>query len=136
MPRKLSRSQNGPVTNPRLGDDEKSTTSTTGNHDDAISTADSEDMPSDAEFAALRDLLPNDTGERYMRGFLSGGKAASIAPEHASSVYLFDQEVILAEALRYIQDLEDRKQRLCREKITLGFKRIVCTWKLMNRIVS
>ena len=136
MPRKLSRSQNGPVTNPRLGDDEKSTIDTTGNHDGAISTADSEDMPSDTEFAALRDLLPNDTGEGTMRGFLGGGKAASIAPEHASSVYLFDQEVILAEALRYIQDLEDRKQRLCREKITLGFKRIVCTWKLMNRIVS
>ena len=136
MPRKLSRSQNGPVTNPRLGDDEKSTIDTTGNHDGAISTADSEDMPSDAEFAALRDLLPNDTGEGTMRGFLGGGKAASIAPEHASSVYLFDQEVILAEALRYIQDLEDRKQRLCREKITLGFERIVCTWKLMNRIVS
>lgn len=136
MPRKLSRSQNGPVTNPRLGDDEKSTIDTTGNHDGAISTADSEDMPSDAEFAALRDLLPNDAGEGTMRGFLGGGKAASIAPEHASSVYLFDQEVILAEALRYIQDLEDRKQRLCREKITLGFKRIVCTWKLMNRIVS
>ena len=119
-----------------LRDDEKSTINTTGNHDGAILAADSEDMPSDAEFAALKDLLPNHTEEGTMRGFLGGGKAASIAPEHASSVCLSDQEVILEEALRYIQDLEDRKQRVCRERITLGFRGIVCFWKLMNGIVS
>ncbi|KAH7374085.1 hypothetical protein BKA64DRAFT_257507 [Cadophora sp. MPI-SDFR-AT-0126] len=135
MSRKFKRSQNGPITNPCRQDKEKSTTNTTGNHGDVIPTADSQDMPSDAEFAALRELLPNDTGEGTMRGFPGGGETDSTLPEHATSAYLSEQEVILAEALKYIQDLEDRKQRLYREKISLGLMRIVYTWRRINGMV-
>jgi hypothetical protein len=136
MPCQSSRSQNGAITNTRLRGNENSTTNATGYHDDAVPTTDGEDMPSDAEFAALRDILPNDTGEGTMRGSPYGGEADSIVPEDATSVYLSDQEVILANALRYMQDLEGRNQRLRQENMTLGLMRIVYAWRIMTGIVS
>jgi hypothetical protein len=45
-------------------------------------------MPSDAEFAPLRDILPNNTREGTIQGSLYSKEADFIIPEDATSVYL------------------------------------------------
>jgi hypothetical protein len=62
-----------------------------------------EDTPSDAEFAALRDMLLNDVGEGTTQGFPDSGEANSIVPKDATSVHFSNKVVILSNALRYIQ---------------------------------
>jgi hypothetical protein len=58
-----------------------------GGHDDTVLVTEGEDMPLDTEFAALRDMLPNDMGEGTTQG---------------------SEVVILSNALEWIQDLERR----------------------------
>jgi hypothetical protein len=60
MPCESNRSQHGAIANARLGDDKISTTGETRCQGDAVLITDDEDAPSVAEFAALRDMLPND----------------------------------------------------------------------------
>ncbi|KAF4624319.1 hypothetical protein G7Y89_g13853 [Cudoniella acicularis] len=98
MPCEENRSRNGAITNTRLQDDEIGTTDETGYHDDTVLVTEGEDTPSDAEFAALREMLPNDIGEGTTQG---------------------SEVVILSNALEYIQDLEWRNQRLRQENVQL-----------------
>jgi hypothetical protein len=130
MPWKSNQSQNGAITNARLTIDE------TRYHDDTVLISEDEDMPSEAEFAALRDTLPNDIGEGTTQGFPDGGEADSIVSENATSAHFSNKVAILSNALRYIQYLEGRKQRLRQEKTALGLKRIIYAWGMMTAIVS
>lgn len=136
MPCESNRSQNGAITNTRLRDDMISTTDETGCHDDTILITQDEDTPSDAEFAALRDMLPNDVGEGTTQGFPDGGEANSIVPEDVTSVHFSNKVVILSNALRYIQYLEGPNQRLRQENTALGLTRIIYAWRIMTGIVS
>ena len=113
MPCESNRSRNGAITS--LPGDEIGTTDETGYHDDTSLVTEGEGTPSDAEFAALREMLPNDIGEGTTQG---------------SSV------VILSNALEYIQDLQWCIQRLRQENIALGLVRIIYAWRIMTGIVS
>jgi hypothetical protein len=111
-------------------------TTTARYYDDIVLITEDEDTPSEAEFAALRDMLPNDVREGTTQGFLDGGEANSIVPEDATSGYFSNKVVILSNALRYIQYLEGRNQRLPQENIALGLTRIIYAWRMMTGIVS
>jgi hypothetical protein len=113
-----------------------SITNETGRHDDTVPITEGEDTPSDAEFAALGDMLPNNIGESTTQGFPDGGEANSIVPAGVTSACFSNKEVILSNALRYIQYLEDRNQRLRQENTALGLMRIVYAWRIMTGIVS
>jgi hypothetical protein len=92
MPCELKRSQNGAITNTHLRDDEIGTTDEIGYHDDTVLITEGEDTPPDAEFAELRDMLPNDIGEGATQGLPADGEADSIVP---------NKVVILSNTLRY-----------------------------------
>src|SRR3954447_10533469 len=136
MPCESNRSQNGAITNARLLDDKISTTDETECYDDAVLITEDEDMPSDAEFAALRNMLRNDVGEGTAQGSPDGGEGNSIAPQDATSVYSSNKVVILSDTLRYIQYLEGRNRRLRQENTALGLMRIIYVWRMIHRIVS
>jgi hypothetical protein len=91
MPSESNGSQNGVIMNARLRDDKISTTGEIGCHDDVVLITEDEDMPLDAEFAALRDMLLNEVGEGTVRGFPDGGEGDSIVPEDATSANFFQQ---------------------------------------------
>jgi len=83
MPWESNRSQNGAITNTRSRDGEISATDEVGCYNDIVLIMEDEETPSDAEFAALRDMLPNDIGEGTTQGF-RGEEADLIAPEDAT----------------------------------------------------
>jgi hypothetical protein len=56
-----------------------------------------EDTPSDVEFAALRDMLPNDVREGTTQGYPDGGEGDSIIPDDATSAYYPNKVVILSD---------------------------------------
>jgi len=136
MPCESNRNQNGAITNARLRDDKISTTDETGCHDDTVLITENEDTSSDAEFATLRNMLPNDVGEGTAQGSPDGGEGNSIVPEDATSAYSSNKVVILSDTLRYIQYLEGRNQRLRQENTTLGLMRIINVWRMIHGIVS
>jgi hypothetical protein len=76
----------------------------TGYHNDTIPVTEGEDTPSDTEFAALREILPNNIGEGTTQG---------------------SEVVILLNALEHIQELKWHNQRLRQENIALGLVRII-----------
>jgi hypothetical protein len=95
--------QNGAIANVRL------TTGGAGCHYDTVLISEDAGMPSDVEFAALRDMLPNNVGEGTPQGSPGNGEVDSIVPEDITSGYLSNEVAILSNALRYIQYLEGRK---------------------------
>lgn len=136
MPCESNRSQNSAITNARLRDDMISTTDEARCHDNTVLITEDEDTPSDAEFAALRDMLPNEVGEGTTQGFLDGREADSRVPEDAISVYFSNRAVVLSNALRYIQYLEGRNERLRQENTALGLTKIAYAWRIITGIVS
>ena len=88
-----------------------------------------------ASLQHLRDILPKDLGESTTQSF-PGGEAHSIGPEDMTFAHLYDMVAILSNALRYIEYLEGRNQRLRQENTALGLRRIVYAWRVTTLIVS
>src|SRR5450432_3324211 len=123
MPCESDQSQNGAITNTLLRDDKEGRANETGYQDDTVLIAEGEDTPSDAEFAALGDMLPNDVREGTTQGFPDSREADSIVPENATPAHLSNEVAMLSNALRYTQYLEGRNQRLRQENTALGLIR-------------